>query len=166
MIEIIKNILKEAVLSKHLSERFFSRFVNFEIKRVGYEKRGSFGEYEPLGEKRLDRDIVDKIKNKIERITTYQFPNWKSYAVKLADLRIDPKTVYWDFDGADEEAKGKSLIYLDDETNSNGDIVYVIIRNNEVKTIMFAKSYVKFDARKLNVDMIIDDFEKIYELKN
>jgi hypothetical protein len=31
---------------------------------------------------------------------------------------------------------------------------------------MFAKSYIKVDARKLNVDMVIDNFENIYNLRN
>ena len=103
------------------------------------------------------------------RLFSLNFPTWKSYAIKLADLSINPQTdkkIYWEFDGADEEAKGKTLIYLDNETNSNGNIIYAIIRNNEVKTIFFAKSYVRVDKYKLNVDVVIEDFENIYKLKN
>jgi hypothetical protein len=168
MKEIVKNILKEAFFTKHLDERFYTRFLNFEPKKIGYEIKNSFGDYVELGEMILSKQIVENIKNKLEMISTFQFVNWKSYAIKLADLSIDTKTdkIYWDFDGAEDEAKGKTLIYLDNETNSNGDLVYVIIRNNEVTTIMFAKSYIKVNSSKLKVDMVIDNFENIYNLKN
>jgi hypothetical protein len=169
MKQVIKNILKEALFTKHLDERFYSRFLNFEPKQIGYEERGSIGEYIPLGEKILERSVVENIKNKLDRLFSLNFPTWKSYAIKLADLSINPQTdkkIYWEFDGADEEAKGKTLIYLDDKTESNGNIIYAIIRNNEVKTIFFAKSYVRVDKYKLNVDVVIEDFENIYKLKN
>jgi hypothetical protein len=163
---MIKNFLSEAYLSRHLGERFYERFLNTKPKKVGYEVKGSIGEYVTLGEKVLDVNIIQGIKNKLDRIATFNFPSWKSYAVKLADLKLNPNTdkIYWEFDDAQDKLKGKTLIYLDDVSNSNGDLAYIIIRKNEVKTIMFAKSYSRIDARKLNVDMIIDEFEKIYDL--
>jgi hypothetical protein len=169
MKEIIKNILKEALFTQHLGERFYSRFLNFEPKQIGYEERGSIGDYIPLGEKVLERSVVENIKNKLDKLFSLNFPTWKSYAIKLADLSINPQTdkkIYWEFDGADKEAIGKTLIYLDNETNSNGNIIYAIIRDNKVMTIFFAKSYSRIDKNKLKVDMIIDEFENIYNLGN
>lgn len=163
---MIKKNFNEAYLSKHMGERFYERFLNTKPKKVGYEIKGSIGEYVTLGEKVLDVNIIQSIKNKLDRIATFNFPSWKSYAIKIADLKLNPNTdkIYWDSDDAKDELRGKTLIYLDDVSNSNGDLAYVIVRNNEVKTIMFAKSYSRIDARKLNVDMIIDEFEKIYDL--
>ena len=168
MKEIIKNILKEAYLSRHLGERFYDRFLNTDFKKVGYEVKGSIGEYVPLGEKRLNVDIIQGIKNRLDRIATFNFPSWKSYAVLLADLKINPNTdkIFWDFDDAIDESKGKTLIYLDEETESNGDLVYVIIRDNKVSTIMYTKSYIPITPQKLKVDTIINDFENIYKLKD
>jgi hypothetical protein len=166
MKHIIKNILKEAALSRHLGERFYDRFLNTDLKQVGYEVKNSFGEYVPLGEKRLDVSVIQGIKNRLDRIATFNFPSWKSYAVKLVDLRINPNTdkIYWDFDGAIDELGGKTLIYLDEGTESNGDLIYVIVRDNKVMTIFFAKSYIQITPQKLKVDTIIDEFEKIYDL--
>jgi hypothetical protein len=142
--------------------------LNTNLKQIGYEVKGSFGEYVPLGEKVLSPNIIEGIKNRLDRIATYNFPSWKSYGVLLADLRINPNTdkIYWDFDDAIDEIKGRTLIYLDEESESNGDLVYVIIRDNKVTTIMFAKSYIPITPQKLGVDRIIDDFEAIYQLKN
>ena len=164
---IIKNILKEAYLSRHYGERFYDRFLNTKPKQIGYEVKGSFGEYVPLGEKILTPNIIAGIKNRLDRIATYNFLPKKSYGVLLADLRINPREdkIYWDFDDAIDELRGRTLIYLDDETESNGDLVYVIIRDNKVTTIMFAKSYIPITPQKLGVDRVIDDFENIYNLK-
>ena len=154
--------ITEAEMTRHvIDDRFVNRFLTPGAKRVGYEIPGSVGKYQEVGEKELGIDKIDEIKNRLKTIENYRFPKNKSYAIKLSDLIIQPQTVSFDSPEAALKSKGKTLVYVDRDSNSNGNIVYVIIRDNKATTIMFSKSYSQISTDKFKVDAIIKDFGNI-----
>ncbi len=54
---------------------------------------------------------------------------------------------------------------MDFKTQSNGNLVYLIVRNNQITTIYFAKSYVAQDASKMRVDAIIKNMDALVQKK-
>jgi hypothetical protein len=87
-------------------------------------------------------------------ITKYSFPKSKSFGVKIAEFRIDRNAVIFASEQLKVESIGKTLVIVDDETNSNGNVIYAIIRENILKTFYFAKSYIKQTPEKLRVDVV------------
>lgn len=157
--------INEAELTKHVTiERFRQRFLDPAPKRVGYEI-GSGGRYVQVGSKKIDSVELDTISNRMNIIEKYNFPKNKSFAVKIYDAFIRPESVDFDSEESKLKSKGKPLVFVDPETGSNGNIVYIIIRENKAVTIFFAKSYVMIDAKKFDVDVIVKDFDKIIEKK-
>ncbi len=157
-----KQFILEAKLTSHLvDDRFVNRFLTPGLKSVGYEIPGARGEYNVIGKKELTQDQIKEIQNRINIIEKYNFPKNKSYAIKLFDLIINPQTVLYNSNSDMLDSKGKTLVYVDKDSNSNGNVVYVIIRNNEATTIMFSKSYSNINTEKFKVDAIIKDFNNI-----
>lgn len=159
---IAESFLPEAKLSSHLlDDRFLNRFLTKGEKSVGYEIPGSKGEYQEVGTKKLEDAQIEDVRNKLGIIEKYSFPKNKSYAIKLSDLFIQPQSVNFLSPELLEKSKGKTLVYVDRNSSSNGNVVYVIIRDNEARTIMFSKSYSNITSDKFNVDYIIKDFNNI-----
>lgn len=157
--------VNEAQMSHHIAiERFRQRFLNPGSKRVGYEV-GFGSEYVEVGSKKIDPVELEVISNRMDIIEKYRFPRNKSFAIKIYDAYIKPETVRFDSEKAKVDSKGKTLVFVDPETGSNGNVVYVIIRDNVAVTIFFAKSYVLLDAKRFDVDVIVKDFDKIIEKK-
>lgn len=160
--EMILEIFQEAALSFHASkERLNQRFLNQFPKKVGFEV--GVGNYIPLGTKIIPSEDQEEIKRRLEIIENYNFPKNKSYAIKLYDLFIKPETV--DFYSPEDklQAKNKTLVYMDDETKSYGNQMYVIIRENVATTLMFVLSYSTLSNQKFEVDFIVKDFNKIIQ---
>lgn len=160
--EMILEIFQEAKLTFHVSkERLNQRFLNPFPKKVGFEE--GVGNYIALGTKVIPSEDQEEIKRRLEIIENYNFPKNKSYAIKLYDLFIRPETV--DFYSPEDkfQAKNKTLVYMDEETKSYGNQMYIIIRQNDATTIMFVSSYSALSNQKFDVDFIVKDFNKVIQ---
>lgn len=165
IINIVREVLREAFASDHYQERLYDRFLNGSKLTVGYEIDGSIGEYEEVGVYQLPASIKQQILDNATLIEKYNFPKSKSFGIQLANIMIDKNQVQYFSDRAKIESKNKSLIFLDRKTESNGNLIYAIVRENELYTIYFAKNYVSQDASKLRVDAIIKNIDVIRQGK-
>jgi len=158
--KIVKEVLKEAFSGGHSKERLFERFLNRNNIPVGYEKKGSVGEYKAVGTYSLSDEEKESIKNKYKIIEDYKFPENEDFGIKLTYIKIDPSKISFYSEDDEMDSLGKNLLFVDEKTNSNGNEIYVIIRRNEIHTIYFAKNYIQQTKEKLRVDRIIkkEDF--------
>lgn len=156
-----QNVVSEADITGHAVQRFYDRFLTEVPKEVGFEKIGTVGEYEIIGTKSLSPDVITAVKNRFDVVGAYNFNPNKSYAIKIADLYIKPETVKFNSDEDKKNSNGKTLLYVDEATSSNGNHIYLIIRGNQAITIFFAKSYAKIGTDKFKVDVIVQDFNRI-----
>jgi hypothetical protein len=156
-----QNLISEADITGHSVERFYDRFLAGGEKNVGFEIPGTTGEYEIVGTKEIGEDVVNEIKRRFDIIGKYNFPKNNSYAIKIADLYIKPETVSFKSEELKNTSSGKTLLYVDLKTASNGNHIYLIIRDNKAVTVFFAKSYSKIDKSKFQVDFIIQDFGRV-----
>jgi hypothetical protein len=147
--------LIEADSKDHSLDRLSKRFIDRVDLEVGYELNDSVGEYKVVGTYSLNQEERDEIKRKYRFIEKYKFDSKKSFGVKLAEIEIDPKRInYYSKDNM-EDSLGKNLLFVDKKTNSNGNVVFAIIRDNSIVTIYFGKNYVPQTTKKMNVDFVI-----------
>jgi hypothetical protein len=156
-----QNIVSEADITGHAVKRFYDRFLTEAPKEVGFEKQGTVGEYDIIGTKSLSPEVIAAVKNRFDVVGATNFNPNKSYAIKIADLYIKPETVTFNSEEDKKRSNGKTLLYVDEATSSNGNHIYLIIRGNQAITIFFAKSYAKIGTDKFKVDFIVQDFNKI-----
>lgn len=161
----IRKLVKEAFKEDHYIDRLYDRFLNQRILTVGYEIPGSVGEYEEVGTYILPDNIKQQISDNAKLIENYNFPKGKSYGIQLGAIPIDKNQVEYFNENLKEASKKYTLLFVDSETKSNGNLVYAIVRDNRIITIYFAKNYVAQDARKLNVDGIIKSMDAIKDKK-
>ncbi len=161
----IRKVLEEAFIEPHYTERLYDRFLNKEILIVGYEIPGTIGEYEEVGTYVLPESIKQSIAENAKLIEGYNFPKNKSYGIQLAVVPIDKAKVQYITPELQEKAKKHTLLFVDSETESNGNMVYAIVRDNKIITIYFAKNYVSQDAQKLKVDAIIKNMDVLRQKK-
>jgi len=161
----VRKVLEEAFVEPHYTERLYDRFLNKDILTVGYEIPGTVGEYEEVGIYTLPESIKLSIAENAKLIEGYNFPKNKSYGIQLAVVPIDKQQVKYLTPEAQEKAKKYTLLFVDSETQSNGNMVYAIVRDNKIITIYFAKNYVAQDAQKLKVDAIIKNMDVIKQKK-
>ena len=161
----IRKILFEAFRDDHYIERLYDRFLDQGELTVGYEIPGSIGQYEEVGTYVLPEVAKNQISDNARLIEAYNFPKGKSYGIQLGAIPIDKNTVTYASEQAKESARKHTLLFIDKKTQSNGNLVYAIIRDNRIITIYFAKNYVPQDAAKLKVDGIIKSMDAIRSRK-
>lgn len=154
MKDLIVKLLREATEAEHFAERLFQRFLDVERLVVGFELLGTRGIYETVGTYHLPQEAKDLIIQNVEEIVKFPFPKIKSFAVKIFEIRIDPRKVEYDGRHSIEDIKNNTLLFVDEQTNSNGNVIYVIIRENIIKTIYFGKNYIAQTKEKMDVDVI------------
>jgi hypothetical protein len=152
--EKLKPIL-EAKIDPHFLERLKLRILEADTVSVGYELENTVGQYKIVGTYQIPQDIKQRALDTYNTIVKTNFPKSQSLGIKVADIMINPKMVNYMSHIDMNELRGKTLILVDEATNSNGNIVYAIIRQNEAITIFFAKSYVNQTPEKMKVDVII-----------
>lgn len=150
----IQKILEESLSDEHAEERLFGRILNRESLPVGYEIHGSIGQYVVTGTYAIPMTIKNQVIENVNLIKKYNFPKNKSFGVKIAEFRIDRSAVIFASEQLKSDSVNKILVIVDEETNSNGNIIYAIIRENILKTFYFAKSYIKQTPEKLRVDVV------------
>jgi hypothetical protein len=152
--KLVREII-EASLHPHYKERLYDRFLNSDKLYIGYEIPGSRGQYEKLGTYQLTDDEKNKIREKARYIENFNFPRQDDLGVSLGLVHIDPKRANFFTDSDRREAIGKTLVFIDEATDSNGNVIFAIVRGNEIKTIYWGKSYVAQTAEKMDVDRVV-----------
>jgi hypothetical protein len=161
----IRKIIREAFSDEHYTERLYDRFLNKSILTVGYEIPGTIGEYEEVGTYVMPENIKAQILENAKLVEGYSFPKGKSFGIQIGMIPIDKNKVEYFDDNLREQAKKHTLVIVDRATQSNGNLVFLIVRNNEITTVYFAKSYVPQDAAKMKVDGIIKSMDAIRQKK-
>lgn len=163
--KFIQKTLTEALADQHYIDRLYDRFINADVLEVGFEITGSVGEYEIVGTYVLPATTKAEIVANVELIENYSFPKNKSFGIQIAQFNIDKNKVTYYSEELKNAAKSKTLLFVDKKTSSNGNLVYLIVRNNEITTVYLAKNYVAQDASKLKVDGIIKNMDVIRQRK-
>lgn len=157
---LINKILKEAQVKKHFYDRLKERLQGHYFD-VGVEIRQA--QYKVVGEYILPSKIKQEILNNIKFLEQVSFNVNKSYAIKIGQINIPFKEV--DFDDSSSEIIAKNsrnpLVLVDYDTESNGDVIFAIIRNNNLITFYWGKSYVPQTKEKMRVDVLINDINII-----
>lgn len=161
----IRNILAEAFQEDHYVERLYDRFLNQSVLTVGYEIPGTVGQYEVVGTFVLPDEVKNQILENAKLVENYKFPANKDYGIQIGVIPIDKNKVEYLDETLKEKAKKYTLLFVDEKTQSNGNLVYAIVRQNRLVTIYFAKNYVAQDAAKLRVDAIIKNMDVIKQKK-
>lgn len=156
---------RQVIKENHYIERLYDRFLNQSVLTVGYEIPGTVGEYEEVGTYILSDENKKQIIENAKLIEKHSFNQSKSYGVQLGVVSIDKKKVQYYKNELMEQAKKYTLLFVDKKTESNGNLVYAIIRDNRIITVYFAKNYVPQDATKLKVDGIIKNMDVIRQNK-
>ena len=119
----------------HASQRLIERIITQDTLDVVTE--GSTASYTKTGEYNLTQLVKDQIVAKVDAIKGMDFGN-RDYGVLVHSF-------------------GKVVRTPDLDSESNGDALYCIVRNNEIFTICFVKSYSGFNGleSKLRVDGIV-----------
>ena len=161
----VRKILSEAFKDEHYTERLYDRFLNRSVLTVGYEIPGTVGQYEEVGTYALPDSVKAQILENAQLVEGYNFPKNKSYGIQIGAIPIDKNKVEYFSPELGEAAKKSTLLFVDKETQSNGNLVYLIVRDNKIITVYFAKNYVPQDAAKLKVDGIIKNLAAIRDKK-
>lgn len=119
----------------HSTERLAQRVLN--VDTLDVVKETTTANYTKIGEYKVTDLIKNQISNKVDEIRDKDFGN-RDYAVLIYNF-------------------GKVVSLHDSDGESNGDSLYAIVRNNEIFTICFVKSYTGFGSleAKLRVDGVI-----------
>lgn len=152
----LKKLLNEVAIDAHFGERLKDRILDVSVVQVGYEIPNSRGQYKIVGSYNMSPSLKTLAINAYNKLLETKFGKNKSVAVKILDLWINPKEVK--YYGDPKDSAGTTLVVVDEKTNSNGNRVYAIVRGDKAVTIFFAKSYVKIDPHKLNVDYVLNNF--------
>lgn len=119
----------------HAQERLSQRVLR--VDSLDIVKETATATYTKIGDYKMTDLIKKQISEKVETIRAFDFGR-NDYGVLIHSF-------------------GKVVSLNDSEGESNGDSLYAVIRNNEIFTICFVKSYTGFNslASKLRVDGII-----------
>jgi len=148
--KIIRNLLIEALVAKHyldrIGERIDSYFINNEIP-VGYQI-GNRLNFKKVGNYKTDPSILDFIKTRLQRVEKYNFDLNQDFAVKRYKFNINKDDV--EFDSIEDKKyvyKNNPTLVFMDRVDKGGDVLYAIVRNNVITTLMWAKSDFPGDLR-------------------
>ena len=119
----------------HSTERLAQRVLN--VDTLDIVKETTTANYTKISEYKVTDLIKNQISNKVDEIRDKDFGS-RDYGVLIHNF-------------------GKVVSLHDSDGESNGDSLYAIVRNNEIFTICFVKSYTGFGSleAKLRVDGII-----------
>lgn len=166
--QIVSSVLAETQITPHFAERVMGRVVDKGNFRVGYEL-DTPGQYQEVGTYIIPSTMVEEIKRKVQILQSRNFNKAKSYAILLQYFPVNLSTVQFDSPASRTEAinSKKVLVLTDAETNSNGNMLYAIVRNNELTTAMLVKPYTGMGGMegKMRVDAVIKNFDNVEQGK-
>ncbi len=155
----LDKILSEAMLSPHFLDRMSDRLESQHIFNVGFESDEIIGKYAKIGTYKMPEFIRMNILRSIAKIESIKYPFGSSFGVLLHQFDFNLDNVQFPSEGAKNVAakklaRGKTMVIVDDNSLSNGDMLFAIIRRDEGKTLMLVKSYTRNMQKKLRVDKI------------
>lgn len=166
--QIIASVVSEVQVTPHFSERILDRVINKGNVRVGYEL-STPGVYKEVGTYVIPPAMVEEIQRKINIVLKKNFNKSKSYAILLQHFPVNISTVTFDSPESRAEAiASKSILVLRDEaSDSNGNMLFAIIRINELTTAMLVKPYTGMGGLegKMRVDAVIKNFDNVEQNK-
>jgi len=145
----IKKILRESIESileardtAHSIERFYGR-LNLLVRNNS-----------------ISPNEATNLTNNLKLVQDHNFPSKKSYAIKLGSFKVKKESPYYGI-----KKSGEEFYSVPDTENtkkeSNGNEFWVIVRNNNISTLMLRlKSQlknIKNTKDKLDVDVVISD---------
>lgn len=149
--------------TKHFNDRVMERLIsNTGVGvPVGYES--SPQQYELVGHYIIPNEVIMDVQNKIKILQSAKIPNNKDYGIKVTQIPINPATINYISSHNINTVKGKNLLFIapPGRDESNGNILYIILRKGKLFTFMFMKNYIKIDANKLRVDYILTNWDAI-----
>ena len=145
-----------AIITTHFEKRLYERIIVQKDQNVGFEHE--IMKYTIIGNYQIPNEIKNNILSTVDIIEKTKFQNNKSFGVKIAYVPIDKNKVIYRENSIIKEIN--PLVFVDESTNSNGNILFAIIRNNTLTTVYFGKNYIPQTKEKLNVDYIINDVTK------
>lgn len=154
MKDLIRKVLREYVelneLKKthHYDQRFKERFrsnISFPIM-MATPGRGTL-EKERVGEYHLTDQERQLIISNIELVESIDLPTDGEYGIMAYTFSLDPRMLT--YKNVDEKlyvmrklVTGNSNLYINDPlTDSMGDIIFLIVEAQSIKTILYARSY-------------------------
>lgn len=161
----VRKILEEAFVKEHYQERLYDRLLNKSVLTVGYEIPGKVGVYEEVGTYVLPEDVKKQLLENAKLVEGYNFPKGKSFGIQIGVIPVVKENVQYFSEELKEQAKKHTLLFLDSQTQSNGNLIFIIVRDNVIVTVYMAKNYVAQDAKKLQVDAIIKNMDVIKQRK-
>ena len=109
----------------------------------------------------IPQNYIDDVLQKVDYALIANFPYKKGYGLKVIQIPIIPTQIQFESNHNMNTIKGKNLLFVSNGDESNGSVLYFIIRNNEFYTFMFMKSYITIDTAKLRVDHILSNWNMI-----
>jgi len=161
--QIRKAILNEVAVDEHAGLRLKQRLMSLRNYEVGFEVER--GQYVSVGTYPIPDEVKNSIMIKIDILRAKNFPKNKDFGVKLDAVPINIQKINF-YDGFNlQSIKGKNLVLIPGESESNGNIYFAIIRNNIMTTVMLMKNYITIDREKLRVDYVVTNWSTIMQNK-
>jgi len=180
MEKLIKKILKEYVESElnelmtsyHYNKNFFIRFTNneeFIVKK--FTKINNKLDVREVGTYMLSNNERKQIGSTIEKIMSYDLPEDEDFGIEVHRFNIDIERInfyskddkYETFKSVLKDEDNTKLYLMDKETQSVGDILFFIVKQNKIITTFFERSFnypmVK-EKRNLTHLITADEVEK------
>jgi len=157
-------LLREVATSFHTIERLSDRLLDKSTFTIGCDLgyNTPSPKYEEIGTYKIPDILIQNIKMKFnDLVYNYSFPRNLSFGIRIDEIPIIKNNIQH-YPGVNlYNYIDKPLLFMDNDTKSYGTILYAIIRNNEIQTIMFAKNYLQITPEKLNVNYIISKWKTL-----
>ena len=144
----------------HAKQRLEQRILSQNTIDVRFET--STGNYTKVGVMKITDLFKSNVQSKTERINNTNFKG-KDVAVLISQMGINNNVVQFDSKESEMASKGQKLVasVVDSRGESNGDVLYAIIRNNKHITTCMVKSYSGFKslADKLRVQFVVKNLK-------
>lgn len=138
--QYLEKSINEAKEKRHLVERFNTRITNMPSDAIP---------------NKIKRQILKNLK----KVRDFNFDPYKSYGIRLVELQINKDSKMY------HEVDGRGYYSIDDflGKDSTGNEIWVVVRNNEIGTIMLRKDIQPIE--KLRVDKVLYSTKELEKIK-
>ena len=181
MEKLIKKVLLEYVKeldeldkTKHIDERSKDRLLRAEyyVAELRYKNEKGFTVSEDIGTYNLPEKFVSVIENRISWLhTSFEFPDNDRYGIVLGRIKVNTDNI--DYYNPEQKDKIKQILenrngviylktdYDDKDKNSTGNIVFVIVSENKMITLLFERSLEFSNVNQKRDLKRVYDFEEL-----
>lgn len=132
----------------HFDERFKTRLSPYLLHNVvlAEPNDNNWKDYEKIGTKKIPEEVINKINEGIKKLERIKLTFNDETFISLAKISIAVNKVNMSPEKKERIQKeinyGNKILYIQDPiTESNGDIVGVVVRDKLIRTIMFERSH-------------------------